>query len=450
MSETIDGGKAARINAVSPSFCLAKWLQVTIDLAHGTNHSCHHPERHSVPLDELRRDPGALHNTSYKKKQRRMMLEGERPPECSYCWDIEDSGSEYSDRIIKSTDPWSFPKLDAVRGARWDADVSPTYVEIMLDDLCNFSCMYCMADVSTGVAEEMRRHGPYPVRNPSHRMPLHAKPEGENPYLAAFWKWLPSLLKELKVLRVTGGEPILSPRLGTLLDYLEANPSPALTLVLNSHLNHPARRLKPLWERISRMRSQGAIGGFELYTSADTHGAQAAYIRHGFDYPNWLSSVRDASEALHGCEIVAMCTFSILSLGGFDRFLEDVLALKRLNPAFKLDISYLRNPEYLRADMADDALLARLEGFIYKMKEHEGRGFSEHEIRKLENVAAWARRRGNGPAVRRQRSDFFRFIREYDRRKNRSFLEIFPEFRDFWIECKASILAPQGPTVTSL
>jgi hypothetical protein len=82
------------LNAVSDSFCIAKWKQVTLHLQTGHTHSCHHPTTHKIPLEEITINPSALHNTSYKKKQRKMMLEGTRPRECDYCWRVEDSGPD--------------------------------------------------------------------------------------------------------------------------------------------------------------------------------------------------------------------------------------------------------------------------------------------------------------------------------------------------------------------
>ena len=58
-----------KLATVSDSFCLAKWLQVTIHLDKGHTHSCHHPPIHEIPLREVERDPGALHNTTHKQKQ---------------------------------------------------------------------------------------------------------------------------------------------------------------------------------------------------------------------------------------------------------------------------------------------------------------------------------------------------------------------------------------------
>ena len=101
------------LNEVSPSFCTAKWKQVTLHLHSGQTHSCHHPVPHKIPLDEIADNPSALHNTKFKKLQRKLMLEGKRPSECDYCWRVEDCNSEaLSDRVYKSAEPWARNFID--------------------------------------------------------------------------------------------------------------------------------------------------------------------------------------------------------------------------------------------------------------------------------------------------------------------------------------------------
>ena len=58
-----------KLNAISPSMCMAKWLQVSLHLPQGRTHSCYHPPTHAIPLDELKANPNALHNTKFKKEQ---------------------------------------------------------------------------------------------------------------------------------------------------------------------------------------------------------------------------------------------------------------------------------------------------------------------------------------------------------------------------------------------
>ena len=70
-------------NEVSSTFCLAKWHHVTMYLQTGETHSCYHPAPHKIPLLDVFETPSALHNTAHKKQERKMMLEGKRPSECS-------------------------------------------------------------------------------------------------------------------------------------------------------------------------------------------------------------------------------------------------------------------------------------------------------------------------------------------------------------------------------
>ena len=73
--------------------CLAKWKQVSLHLPTGLNNSCYHPPLHSIDANAVQLNPSALHNTAYKKEQRKIMLRQERPNECSYFWTQEDLGN---------------------------------------------------------------------------------------------------------------------------------------------------------------------------------------------------------------------------------------------------------------------------------------------------------------------------------------------------------------------
>ena len=68
-------------NEVGPTFCLAKWHHVTMYLQTGETHSCYHPRPHHIPLEELKTNPSALHNTIFKKEERKDMLAGGKPVE---------------------------------------------------------------------------------------------------------------------------------------------------------------------------------------------------------------------------------------------------------------------------------------------------------------------------------------------------------------------------------
>ena len=114
-----------KLDAVSPSMCLAKWKQVSLHLTNGMNNSCYHPPLHHIDASRLVDNPGALHNTDHKKQMRKLMLEGVRPEECEYCWAMEDNG-KLSDRHYRSGEPWAIKDYDSIIASDWDTPVLPS------------------------------------------------------------------------------------------------------------------------------------------------------------------------------------------------------------------------------------------------------------------------------------------------------------------------------------
>ena len=113
-----------KLNDISPSFCAAKWLQVSLHLTNGRTHSCYHPPTHQIDESALVTDPSALHNTQQKYQERKLMLEGQRPSGCEYCWKIEDAG-HVSDRYYRSSEHWAKNKIISERtGLTKDLDMS--------------------------------------------------------------------------------------------------------------------------------------------------------------------------------------------------------------------------------------------------------------------------------------------------------------------------------------
>jgi organic radical activating enzyme len=421
------------IDSISPSFCTAKWLQLTLDLTRGMNHSCHHPERHEIPLDELQENDSALHNTIFKKEQRKKMLEGIRPEECNYCWKIEDSKTEaYSDRYIKSLDTWSTPYIDSISKMQGDENVYPTYLEVMLDSVCQFKCSYCIADISSSIEAEMNKFGPYPVSN-QHRMARKTKlPKNslDNPYINAFWNWFPNAIKNLHVFRITGGEPLLSEQTNKIIQFLENSFNPKLTLALNSNLGIKSEIIYDYTTRIRNLLNQKRIGHFEIYTSLDTFGKQAEYIRHGLNFELFEKNLNQVLESFVDQKIIIMCTFNILSIPNFHLFLDWVADKKKKYPHLQLDISYLKNPEYLSAFICNEELKNKVTEDFRRMINLNI--FKLHEINKFDRLKDWLNSTHDASEVIRYREDFYSFVNEYDKRQGRDFLTTFPELKDFY------------------
>lgn len=464
-------GVKSRLDSVGPGMCLAKWKQVTMHLQNGHTHSCHHPISHHVPLEEVQNNPTALHNTWFKKQQRKTMLEGGRPAECDYCWRVEDQGNgTLSDRTYKSADSWAMPFMDEVCNTPWDKDVNPSYLEVSFGNVCNFKCSYCSPHISSKWMEEIQQHGAYPT---SHRfnnldwlhnanlMPIPNNQE--NPYVDAFWKWWPELYNNLLHFRITGGEPLLNKNTFRVLDHVIEHPNSNLDFSINTNMNIPVDLLDSAIEKMKRIVGEGKVKKMKLFTSAEAHGAHAEYIRHGMNYQQWIDSICKVLEEVPGMEFTIMSTYNILSIPTYDRFLADMLSIKQEYNRPKdnycglyLDIPYLRYPAHQSIFIMTENLLPYMENqvtYMYKNPElsewrplvHNGfYNWETEKLRRLYYVAEYLFRKDKPEDAEydretaRNRRDFAVFVDEHDRRRGTDFRRTFPELADFYNTCKAS------------
>jgi len=445
-----------KLSQVSPSFCLAKWLQVTVHLQNGHTHSCHHPDTHSVPMKELSDNPSALHNTSKKMKLRQAMLQGTRPEECDYCWKIEDTSADLiSDRHIKSNDDWASPFFDEVKALPWDYAINPTYMEVSFSNRCNFKCAYCAPHVSSQWMDEIQKFGPYPTLGRyqnldkiirTGKMPI---PENQpNPFVDAFWKWWPELYQNLKVFRITGGEPLLNKNTFKILDYIKDHPRPELELAINSNLGLPEKLITRLIDKLSPITDSTHLKQCSIFTSIDTWGKQAEYIRHGLKHDQFWKNVERlldaAKDEARNVQLIFMCTFNALSITQFKPLLEKILELKSKYKIF-FDISFLRSPEHLSVKILTSDFniqVKKLLEFMESKTVSSDRkiGFREFETNKLNRVYQWMLRPEDLKWQTRSRSDFYHFIIEHDRRRKTNFLASFPEMTNFFELCKKDTL----------
>lgn len=428
-----------KLNAVSPSFCLAKWKQVTIHLQNGETHSCHHPPTHHIPVEGLAENPSQLHNTPFKKEERKKMLSGERPSGCQFCWNVEDApGNHLSDRHLKSCDPkWAAPHFDEVVAGPWDADVFPSYVEVAFSHACQMACSYCAPHISSKWMEEAKRLGPYPTSTKFGKITLTPLSEDGNPYVEAFWKWWPELYSRLKVFRITGGEPLLTSNTWKVFDHVVDNKNLDLNLAVNSNLSVSSALVEKLVGRIPAVAAN--VAKLSIFTSADTAGQQAEYIRNGFNYDYWTSNLeRIAALPVKNLHLSIMCTFNALSVPRFKAFLNDMARFKRkMGFRFWFDVSYLRFPEHQTVRILPPEFIAKVDA----LAEHAaGLGFSDVEVEKISRTADWMRVPLDDAKLAVDRHDFYQFFNEHDRRRGTDFKSTFPELVDFWAECQASKL----------
>ena len=434
---------------LGPALCLAKWKQVSFHLPTGLNNSCYHPPLHQISVEDLKRT-GGLHNTDYKKSQRKLMLSGQRPAECQYCWNMEDLG-ELSDRHYRSGEPWASVDFEKIRNSTGDEnDVIPSYVEVNFNHACNLKCSYCSPQFSSSWADEVARDGAYPTSNPhndpSHftgnRRPIPAREV--NPYVDAFWEWWPTLYPQLKHFRMTGGEPLMDKNTYRVFDYVLALPKPDLHLNVTSNFSVEDALFEKYLNYVKRLCNT-QIEHFMQYVSLDSgNGFQAEYIRHGMSADRVVTNV---NQYLHKVpnrnSLTFIITMNNLSVTGFREYMEWILRLRenysKTYQRVWFDTPVLRQPAWQSLQILPESYAVKLEqcaDWMATQVTADGlHGFRDYEVQRLRRDIAWMRegqKQNNDPA----KADFYRFFSEHDRRRGTNFLRTFPEMKAWWAECE--------------
>ena len=482
VGETHREFKTRMIDPVSESFCGAKWYNATIWLGHGGTTSCHHPPAHQIDLEEIKTNPSAIHNTRHKKKMRQMMQEGTRPKECEYCWKIEDMGKDadgnepVSDRTYKTV-IYEDDDLNTIATLDPQFDVNLKTLEIAFDRTCQLACSYCNPAFSSTWVKDIRTNGGYQGIKSDARGHFiddapYAEPfdQGEdNPYVDAFWKWWPELSKELEEIRVTGGEPLMTPSIYKLFDWFKETDDPnkhKMRLAINSNL----MAKEPLLNKF--IDATQYIEHFHVYTSCEAFGAQAEYIRDGLEWETWTKQFeRFATEGRYE-GVHMMMTINALCLDTITEFWDWTLSMKRKygHHVPGISVNILRFPSFQSPLTLPDNLRKMYHDEISNWLENV-RAKGETDKNGVELLQAWEQDQisrlieyldvvktphRNTAEQHLLHHDFKVFYEQYDARRGFNFKETFPRLAEWYdsidvldISDDTDIQAPDSVGVTN-
>jgi len=417
------------LDTKSTSFCGAKWYNATIFLGAGKTMSCHHNPWHDVAYTDVEKNYKALHNTDIKKQQRQQMLDGIRPQGCSYCWDLEDVGS-ISDRVYKSQ-LHSERDLDLAFKSDSNQDFDLQVLELHFDKVCQMACSYCHAGYSTTWAQDIKENGPYEDVETDKR--LHYKherrteqlfkPDQENPFVEAFYKWWDKdLHKTLKELRILGGEPLLSPHIWKFIEWFKSKDTQC-SLEIVSNLGPKV----DIDKFLTVMSDKQAV----IMTSMETSGHHAEYIRDGVDYELWCSNVEKCLESDVVKHVTILFTVNALSLFNMTELLEQVEVWKSQYGKERVNISIniLRYPVFQNVTVLPKQQRSELANNLETWCRTHKSTLTDYEYEQLERLVNYCRIVDEPNNITEVRKDFKSFFAQYDQRRNKDINLTFPELK---------------------
>jgi MoaA/NifB/PqqE/SkfB family radical SAM enzyme len=378
---------------------------------------------------------------------------------------VEDNSTSFSDRIYKSSEPWSEPYFNEIAKSNWRSDYNPKYAEVSFSNTCNFKCAYCGPEYSSKWMEEINEFGAYnlsfeynSVKNLEERNTKPYKQTEQNPYVDAFWEWFPELYENLDTFRITGGEPLLSKDTWKVLDYIinSETPNENLKLSINSNLGIPDELVDKLITKLDTIITENRVKEIIIFTSCDGYGKQAEYTRFGMDFEKTFQNIDKILTKLPKVTVVVMSTFNIFSVFSYEQLIRKIHKLKvkhfntvrYWNSAIILDTSYLRYPSFmsfrLLKDYIDVEYFDRWLKYMkfnstfrslnfHKTQEKTDVGFSTQEIEKIARlrdlfVSDYDR---DIKEFDNDKKDFIKFIRQYELRRGLVCEQYYPELNQF-------------------
>ena len=413
------------LDIISPTMCTAKWMSPSIKLERGITSMCHHTwnfDAGTDPVEEIKKDPHALVNNKRLLQERQDMVNGKKPKACSYCWDVEKLG-ETSDRIVTShawirqvdvwlQEGWSNPN-------KINLHTVPKDIEVSFDNTCNLKCMYCNFLYSSKWSEEIRQFGHYPneLELTTNKKNIS---EWENfdstPYIEAFWKWFPEISSEVRRIRITGGEPLLSKHTFRLIDYVKKH-NPKMIIGINSNFSVPEKNFKRFLNAI-----QGIENTVHLYASIESYGKKAEYARYGLNYNKFMSNIDTFLSNTKNSRVLPMMTLNALSICSMWDLHEDWS--KRIDKFGVERIKFPDSTNYLQSPKLLDARILPNDFINYYKKENDEWNtlYDRFFIRSTSETFS------------EERKNFAMYINEVDRRRGTSFAKTFPELNELKVK----------------
>lgn len=200
------------------------------------------------------------------------LIQGTRDPACRRCWDLEDNGvrsyrQQWNDNLatwIDQQDQWSAETVLDLRMLHLD-----------FDNFCNLRCIMCHPQVSSSLESEYRLHKaeyqPFIGQPILPTGPWHEDQKFEE---------LLHTIKQVDTLIVTGGEPLINPKVLRLIRAL--NPE-QLNLIVTTN----GTQIRPeVYELLRGLRS------CSITVSLEGVGAHNDYLRYGSDWSELESNIK--------------------------------------------------------------------------------------------------------------------------------------------------------------
>jgi organic radical activating enzyme len=319
-------------------YCSNKFKFLKIDLERQMTYNCHAAAPHRVDFNWLSNNPGNIFNIPVNIAEREMMLLNQRNLSCEQnCWPAEDR-NQVSVRQLE----------DGIDQTHTLVHTQPEVLDITLDSDCNLSCIYCCKEYSSAWRRDIKDNGPYVFDHADQDLINRFKFDNKDIVLTAlsqkdkqtgarYQKLLTevdSIIPNLKLMIVTGGEPMLSSQLVDILNKAQNVPE----IKIFTGLGIKSSRLEKILKEIN------STNNIVFAISAENTQDFYEFVRAGNSYNNFLTNLKIIQES--GVRYKFHSTLSNLTLMGFFDFYHEY-------KQHDIEIDFCYTPDFLSVHVLD-------------------------------------------------------------------------------------------------
>ncbi|MDP6410812.1 MAG: twitch domain-containing radical SAM protein [Planctomycetota bacterium] len=284
-------------------------------------------------LDES--SAGDVVNSRFMREIKKTMMAGEWAQVCTGCQVSEETGYSYRTEKQLLFDPEEFHTL--VSRTQQDGTSPPVVsgMHYILGNACNIKCRMCGPWASSKWASDAKLvwGDNFPIeRFTGQEVRWYERGEA--------WQDLFDCLPDLRVLQLTGGEPLLIPEMYKLLGrIIETGEAHHVRLIYNTNLTSLPPELRTLWPQFE---------GIDVSCSIDGFGAVNDYIRHPSQWSDISRNLHELDDHFeeYGMRSLRIgCTVQVYNLLML-KDLVDFLLESNLQHLERLNLCPLHEPEH--------------------------------------------------------------------------------------------------------
>jgi radical SAM protein with 4Fe4S-binding SPASM domain len=331
---------------------------------------------------------------------RQWMIDGYRPKACSLCYKNENNN-------IKSLRRAFWPKSTKRKKI--------TYLDIRLNNICNFKCRMCSEYFSSSLQQEtIEMFGKDAILGYEK---IDLTSTNRKTRQSNLEKLLPYVSEDLERIYFAGGEPLITEEHYAILDQLIANNNFNIKMSYNtnlSKLSYKNHNIFDYWKQFSNV-SVGA--------SIDGSGSIAEYMRHGTVWQDILNNIAAIKTQTPHVKLTITSTVSWPTLENLIELQTQWLDTNMFNHD-QLLISTLTEPSYFSVTTLPKR---HKQSMTEKINEHI------KYLGQCQLSQQWAELRDfmNNTHTEHELVEFKKRTVMLDQHRNESFNQLFPQFQEF-------------------